>query len=83
MAGETVALPLTSCTDDVLRARLRRAAQERMDSTSPHQRALAGQTCLDVVTELQRRRVPLWHAPDAGCACAAPTALAGAVRWAG
>ncbi len=66
-------LPLTTLPDDVLRARLRRAARERMDSTSQSRRAVAGQACLEVIAELQRRRVPLWRAPDASRSCAATT----------
>lgn len=51
----------SSASDRALRADLRRAADERMDSPDPVVRALAGQVCLEVIAELRRRGVPLWH----------------------
>lgn len=53
-------LPLTTISDDALRARLWRAAEERMNASTPRTRARAGQVCLESVAELKRRRVPLW-----------------------
>ncbi len=69
-------LPLATLPDEVLRARLRRAARERMESTAPLPHARAGQTCIDVMTELRRRGVPLWRDPDAPCGCGC-----GATGW--
>lgn len=56
--------------DEVLRARLRRAARDRMGTVSGPLHASAGQTCLDVMRELKRRGVPLWRDGGATCACA-------------
>ncbi len=53
-------LPLTAISDDALRARLWRAAEERLHASTPRTRARAGQVCLDTVAELKRRRAPLW-----------------------
>lgn len=68
-----MALPLTTIPDDVLRARLWRAAHDRMDATAPQQRAVAGQSCLDIIGELQRRGAPLWSAPQSACECGCTT----------
>ena len=51
----------SSWSDAVLRAHLRRAATERMDSPDLLVRALAGQACLEAIAELRRRGVALWH----------------------
>ena len=69
--------PLATLPDDVLRARLRRAARDRMESTAPVLHARAGQACIEVMTELRRRGAPMWRDPDAPCGCGC-----GATGWA-
>ncbi len=64
----------TSPSDEALRAELRRAADERMDSPDPLVRARAGQVCLEAIAELRRRGVALWH--DGGRAATVPVGSA-------
>lgn len=51
---------LSALSDEELRTQLRRAAEQRMNASTPRAHDHAGRMYLEVIDELTRRQVPLW-----------------------